>query len=116
MQYLNNNSCYDMIIIILLLAFTYYFIVKSIRSKENFAEDNDDYQGFEFFVGEALNNNFTEEYWEHIKDLPLMYPDVTNMLEALGKTPKTYTMTVNDYYKGKKESFIVDLLQAYSKN
>ena len=45
-----------------------------------------------------------------------MYPDVANMLEALGKTPKTYTMTVNDYYKGKKESFIVDLLQAYSKN
>ena len=41
---------------------------------------------------------------------------VANMLEALGKTPKTYTMTVNDYYKGKKESFIVDLLQAYSKN
>ena len=111
MQYKFDNSCYDIIIILFLMVFIYFFILKLVKRNEYFGESLD----FEDYIKAAVDNKFTDEKWNSIKKFRLMHPHVYSILEMLDKKPKSYTLTIDQYYET-KEKFITDILKVYSSN
>ena len=115
---LYRGNCIDILILIIFIGFIYTIIISSLRYDERFATtDDDEEEGkeFEVYIQAAINNKFTDELWDDIKKLTLMYPFIYQQLTLLGKKPSTYSLTIEDYYKT-KENFISDLLKLYSKN
>ena len=118
---LYRGNCIDILILIIFIGFIYTIIISSLRYDERFAttddDDDNDEEGkeFEIYIHAAINNKFTDELWNEVKKVTLMYPFIYQQLTLLGKKPSTYSLTLEDYYKT-KENFIADLLKLYSKN
>lgn len=116
---ISRNNCIEILVLIIFIGISYTIIISCLNYNENFAtsSDDDEEEGpqFEVYIQAAINNKFTDETWDEIKNLTLMYPFIYQQLTLLGKKPSTYSLTLEDYYKT-KENFIADLLKLYSKN
>jgi|SaaInlStandDraft_6_1057023.scaffolds.fasta_scaffold01198_9 hypothetical protein len=116
----SRNNCIEILVLIIFIGISYTIIISCLNYNENFATSSDhdeEEEGpqFEVYIQAAINNKFTDETWDEIKSLTLMYPFIYQQLTLLGKKPSTYSLTLEDYYKT-KENFIADLLKLYSKN
>ena len=116
----SRNNCIEILVLIIFIGISYTIIISCLNYNENFATSSDhdeEEEGpqFEVYIQAAINNKFTDETWDEIKSLTLMYPVIYQQLTLLGKKPSTYSLTLEDYYKT-KENFIADLLKLYSKN
>ena len=114
----DRNNCIEILLLIIFVGILYTIFISCLKKNENFATtspDGNEETEFESYIQAAIDNKFTNELWEEINELTLMYSFIYEMLTTLGKKPPTYSLTIEEYYKT-KENFISDLLKLYSKN
>ncbi len=114
----DRNNCIEILLLIIFVGILYTIFISCLNKNEDFATtspDGNEQTEFEVYIQAAIDNKFTDEKWNEIKGLTLMYPFIYQQLTTLGKKPPTYSLTIEEYYKT-KENFISDLLKLYSKN